>query len=230
MRVLILLNCAIEGLGLYEQYLSTTGIAYDLVRAYEEQPPALDQYDSIIVGGTPDPVYRRAEYGYLNSVYDLLVRAVQSNKPCLGVCGGAQLLAAAMGATVRPGEVKEIGIYELMLTSDGRTDSLLHGFPDRFESFLWHGDTFEIPRGGTLLVEGQKCSNQMFRCGNVAGVQFHLEISWEEAVGWAETYCDELAALGKTIDVLRREFEGREVKMRELALLLMSNYVASIST
>ncbi len=230
MRVLVMLNCAIEGLGLYEQYLRDNDIAYDQHRAYEQQPPPLDRYDIVLVGGTPDPVYRRAEYPYLNAVYETLQGAVRSNKPCFGACGGAQLLAAALGATVRPSTEKEIGIYELTRTADGRDDRLLEGFPDRFESFQWHGDTFDIPNGGRLLVEGEKCRNQMFRRGNVVGVQFHLEITREEAVRWAETYRDELAAFGKTIDGVAREFEGREAGMRESAFRLMRNYIASIST
>jgi GMP synthase (glutamine-hydrolysing) len=230
MRALVIVNCAVEDLGWYEVCLAENRVPYDVVRAYEEQLPSLDRYDLFIVGGTPDAVYRRAEYPYLEAEYDLLVDVVRSDKPCFGVCAGAQLLAAALGTDVSANAEMEIGVYNLALTPEGRDDPLLDGFPDRFESFQWHGDTFGIPSGGRLLVEGEKCRNQMFRHGNIVGVQFHLEVTRKEAARWAEAYADELATFGKTAEELIREFEGREAGMRELAFLLMKNYLASIST
>lgn len=228
MRALIIQNCALEGLGLYESYLAEHAEACDIVHAFEEQPPPLDAYDVVVVGGTPDPVYHRSRYAYLSAVYELLKAAVRSDQPCLGVCGGAQLVAAALGAEVRPNPEKEIGFYQLSLTEDGGADSLLRGFPEHFEAFQWHGDTFAIPKGGRRLVEGEKCRNQMFRCGNVVGVQFHLEISREDAVRWAAEYADELTEFGKTADEIAGEFAGREAKVRELAVLLVENYIATL--
>jgi GMP synthase-like glutamine amidotransferase len=205
-------------------------VAYEVVRAYKENPPRISPYGVVIIGGTPDAVYRRDEHPYLRGVYELLESALRSDTPCFGVCGGAQLLAAVLGATVRPHVEKEIGVYELALTAEGRDDPLLDGFPDRFGSFLWHGDAFEIPTGAGHLVEGERCRNQMFRRGNVVGTLFHLEVTPAEAVRWARAYADELAAFGKTVEEIAGEFEGKEARMRELAFLLMKNYMAAIST
>jgi GMP synthase-like glutamine amidotransferase len=119
----------------------------------------------------------------------------------------------------------EIGAYEVRLTEDGSVDPLLRGFPPRFPVFHWHGDTFGIPRGATLLVQGRDCRNQMFRKAKVVGVQFHLEVASPEAEIWANEYVDELAAFGKGKDEVVAECRERDQQMKVLAQRLLGNFL-----
>jgi len=48
--------------------------------------------------------------------------------------------------------------------------------PERFEAFLWHGDTFDIPDGAIHLAESAAFPNQAFAFGQVLALQFHLEV------------------------------------------------------
>ena len=53
--------------------------------------------------------------------------------------------------------------------------------------FQWHGDTFEVPEGGALLVQGKTCKNQAFKVGHYAyGLQFHIEATPDMVMEWME--------------------------------------------
>ncbi len=120
----------------------------------------------------------------------------------------------------------EIGGYEVRLTPRGLEGPALDGFPPTFPVFQWHGDTFEIPPGADLLVEGDDCLNQMFRKGNVRGIQFHLEVTHVEAGKWADQYASELKIFGKTRDEIVQECREREDEMGNLTGLLVRNFLA----
>ena len=125
---------------------------------------------------------------------------------------------------------KEIGVYELELTSAGKSDPLLSGFPTVFPAFQWHGDTFRIPEGAELLVKGQTCPNQMFRCGNAVGVQFHLETTASEAEAWAGAYRDELIEVGKTNGELLSELFVSEPEILNLGRTFIANFIRWVDT
>jgi GMP synthase-like glutamine amidotransferase len=224
MKILAIQNCAVEGFGQYERRLVARGVDYMLVHPYRGQrvPPA-EEFDVLLVGGTPISAYAVEEHPFLLAEYRALQGAVAAGKTCFGICCGAQLLAQILGAEVRRCEQMEIGGYQVRLTRAGGEDALLRGFPARFPVFHWHGDTFSIPAGADLLVEGDGCRNQMFRWGSLVGVQFHLEVSASEAALWADAYPDELAEIGKSKVQVVAECRARQDEMTHLADRLMDN-------
>src|ERR1044071_6787905 len=113
--------------------------------------------------GGPMGVYEKDRYPFLKKELRLVKKFLASGKPALGICLGAQLIGHALGARVYPNRHKEIGWYPLRLTRDGRRDPLFAGFPARPRVFQWHGDTFENPRGATLLARSPLCRRQAFR-------------------------------------------------------------------
>jgi GMP synthase-like glutamine amidotransferase len=226
--VLGILNCDPEGFGRYSEYLERWGFATELVRAHRGEPlPPWSPFQAILVGGTPLSVYQ--DHDFLRAESRYLAEAVAAGTPCLGICGGAQLLAQVLGATVRPCEVREIGVNEVRLTAAGREDQVLAGFPERFSVFQWHGDTFGLPQGVPLLVEGEACRNQVFRAGPAVGVQFHLETTPDQAAVWADQYADELALVGRTKGAVVRECEDHEAAMARLAERLLANFLRSVA-
>lgn len=225
MKILVIQNCKTEGIGLYEEYLKEKGIDYYVFPAYSgKRFPHIKQFDAFIIAGTPISAYELHKYRFLRNEWRYLKEVIQLNKPCLGICFGGQLLAQLFGAQVRRNPQMEIGGYEVKLTPDGKKNRFFKGFPDRFPVFHWHGDTFDIPKGAKLLVQGFDCKNQAFSYKKALALQFHLEVTSKEAGIWAEKYRNELKRVGKTKEKVVRESQTREKKMKKLAFLLLDNF------
>jgi len=199
METLVIQNCRTENVGLYENWLQHNGIKYRVHHAYTGMKlPPFERFEAFIVGGTPIPIYEADKYDFLREEITYLKAVVRKNRPYLGICGGAQLLARLLGAEVRKNPVMEIGGYNVKLTAAGKKDGFFAGFPDTFPVFHWHGDTFSIPKGGRLLATGADCENQAFGYGNSLGLLFHLEVTSQTAGKWADKYRSELKQVGKT--------------------------------
>ena len=76
-------------------------------------------------------VHDTDEFPWLETERRWITDAVGSGVPVLGVCLGAQLLAAALGASVTTGPSPEIGVGEVELTAEGRADPVLGPEGDR---------------------------------------------------------------------------------------------------
>lgn len=227
-RVLFLQNCPAEGFGRYVTRLRELGIGHDIVRAFQgDDPPLPDAYSAIIVGGTPVSVSAIQRHDFLIREERYLKKAVDLGKAVLGICFGAQLLARMLGAGVRKNPVMEIGASPVHLTAAGRSDPLFQGFPKALPVFHWHGETFDIPPWGLRLATGQACLNQAFRMGSAVGLQFHLEVTAEDARGWADAYPGELSQVAKSKTRLIRECREHEPQMTELADRLLGNFLAA---
>jgi len=226
-RVLFLQNCPDEGIGLYGQRLQELRLPWNVVHAYAgERLPSLDLHDAVIVGGTPISVNETDRHDFLVAEECYLREALNTGKPVLGICFGAQLLAKLLGAPVKRNPVVEIGTYSVRLTAAGRSDPLFQGFPKAFTTFQWHNDTFDIPPWGLQLAESRDCPNQGFRMGSAVGLQFHLEVTAPEALRWANAYPDELQAAGLSEARITRECLEQQPLMAELADRLLDNFLA----
>ena len=226
-RILAIQNMAGEDFGRVERHLRAAGHDVVVVQAHGGKPlPGPERWDAVLVGGTPLAAYRWHDHGFLRDEAAFLQRAVAAFVPCLGICFGSQFLAHLLGGRARQADRKEIGGYEVHLTEDGRHDPLLAGFPPRFRVFQWHGDTFDLPPGASLLARGDGCRNQLFRRGSVVGVQFHPEVTAADAARWARMYPGELAEAGRTEEEVTAECRAVDAEMDRLAARLMDNFLA----
>lgn len=166
-----------EGLGCIEDWALGQGHQLSYTRFYEgRQLPPLDEIDWLIVMGGPMGIYDEAIYPWLSGEKEFIRQAIAANKVVLGICLGAQLLADALGANVKPGKNKEIGWFPVQKTAEGKVSKLLDDMPDQLVVFHWHGDQFEIPANGLRLAESEACPNQILQYGDrVIGLQFHFE-------------------------------------------------------
>jgi len=227
-RLLFVQNCPEEGIGAFADRLQELAIPWIGVHPYAGDPfPPLNDCDAIIVGGTPISVNEIDGHEFLMAEARWLKNALDLGKPVLGICFGAQLLAKLLGAEVKKNPVMEIGAYPVRLTSAGDGDPLFQGFPKAFPVFHWHGDAFDIPPWGLRLAVGRDCPNQAFRMGSAVGLQFHLEVTAEEAGRWAGAYAGELRGSGKNRAQVVKECRSHEPRMTELAGLLVDNFLAA---
>jgi len=152
--------------------------------------------DLVIALGGPISVYDSARYPVLTKELEFLRARLAENRPTLGICLGAQLIAAALGAGVGPAAKKEIGFSPLTLTPAGAAGTLRH-LAD-VPVLHWHGDMFDIPAVAERLAETTVCANQAFSIGlNILGVQFHPEADISAGFErWLIGHACELGAAG----------------------------------
>jgi GMP synthase (glutamine-hydrolysing) len=180
-------HTATEGPGLLAGVMADAGADARVVRLdLGDELPAPSEVAGVVVMGGPMGVHDSAEYPWLVPEQRWLATAVEAGLPVLGVCLGAQLLAAALGAEVTIGDAPEIGVGRVVLNGDGRSDPVLGPEGEGLPVVHWHGDTFAIPDGAIRLASSDRYQNQAFRLGqHVYWLQFHLEVDDEVAAGWA---------------------------------------------
>lgn len=162
-----------------EPWLTARGCAPTATRFHLDDPlPKVDAIDWLIVMGGPMGVYNQDRHPWLTEEIAFIREAIDRRKTVFGICLGAQLIAAALGAKVYPNTHKEIGWFPVTLTEQGRQSPLLQDFPSKLPVFHWHGDTFDLPAKSTHLMTSSACVNQAFSYGDrVIGLQFHLEVT-----------------------------------------------------
>jgi GMP synthase-like glutamine amidotransferase len=146
----------------------------------DEVPPPdrADDLGGLVVMGGPMGAHDDAEHPHLADERLLIAAALKAGRPVLGVCLGAQLMAAALGARVLPGEAgQEIGLGAVDLTPEGRTDPVLGPVGRTLPVLHWHGDTYDLPPSAVRLAASARYPQQAFRVGERAyGRQFHVEV------------------------------------------------------
>jgi GMP synthase (glutamine-hydrolysing) len=146
-------------------------------------PDAVSDVRGLVVMGGPVSVHD--DLPWLVDERALLRRAVEAGRPVLGVCLGAQQLAAALGAEVTAGPAAEYGVGEVHLTSEAISDPVFGPAPTPLPCVHWHGDTFALPEGAVRLAGNAAYENQAFRVGDRGyGLQFHVEVTASLVAHW----------------------------------------------
>jgi len=180
-----------EGPGSIGTVLGANGIGATVVRLDLDEPlPEAGRLGGLVVMGGPMGVHDVDEHPWLAPERSLIRAAVDAGLPVLGVCLGAQQLAAALGADVTTGPVEEVGPGQVELTADGRRDPVLgpeyNGLSGTsLPCVHWHRDTFALPDGAVHLAATRAFPHQAFRFGPTAyGLQFHVEVDEGLAAAW----------------------------------------------
>ena len=168
-----------EGPVLIGSALAAAGVDVTVVRTDrgDAVPDAVDGIDGLVVMGGPTSARSDDGFPSRRAEIALLRAALDAGVPTLGVCLGAQLLAAAGGGEVRAGTGLEVGWGTVALAPEAATDPLLAGIRGALPVLHWHGETFTLPPGAVLLASSDAYPHQAFRLGPAAwGLQFHLEV------------------------------------------------------
>jgi len=195
-KIYVLQHHPVENLGTIADALEGAALAWQYVRVNEGQPVPRDMKGAggLIVMGGPMGVYQTERYPWLRDEMALINDSIKRNLPVLGICLGAQILAAALGAKVeRNANGKEIGWHPVYLENVAKEDRLCRDLPDTFTPFHWHGDIFELPSGAVSLASSEKTPCQAFRYGDKAyGIQFHFEVTRDAVAAMAEAFAKDL--------------------------------------
>jgi GMP synthase-like glutamine amidotransferase len=181
-----------EGLGSIGPWLRAAGYEVTKTQFFESAAlPDINQIDLLVVMGGPMSINDEHVFPWLVLEKRFIHDCINNGKPVLGICLGAQLVASAMGAVVYRNTAKEIGWFPIQgISTIGSSNFSL---PLSVEVFHWHGETFDLPAGATLLARSEGCENQAFQLGrSVIGLQFHLEITPESIREMVSNCRDEL--------------------------------------
>ncbi len=157
------------------------GFSTEHVEGYATDFSRIDplEPDILVVLGGAMGVYEADLYPYLHEEIRILKARIAADRPTLGICLGAQLMAASQGCRVFKGaQGKEKGFLPLTLTPEGKSSPLRHFDSNLTNVLQLHGDTFDLPVNATLLASTELYANQAYRLGNNCfAVQFHPELN-----------------------------------------------------
>ncbi|AKJ03957.1 GMP synthase (glutamine-hydrolysing) [Archangium gephyra] len=219
MRAVVMQHEEHEGPGLLGPALEAAG--FTLVKRFRAVKREDLNAELVVVLGGPMGVYEADRHPFLGEELALVSERLALGLPVLGLCLGAQLLAAAAGSEVFVGKNGlEVGVAPVRWTKEGLADPVLAGVRPRGTVAHWHQDTFKAVPGATLLASTDRYTQQAFRLGDSYGFQFHLELTADELDRWFTQGAEELVELyEKDIDELRSQLpklRSAEAENREL--------------
>jgi GMP synthase (glutamine-hydrolysing) len=196
-HALVLSHVAFEDLGTLEAPLRERGFEIESVLAATARfpLPQADSCDLLVVLGGPIGVYDQQDYPFLKDEIALIGQRMAAHKPILGICLGAQMMAAAAGAKVFPGDKgAEIGWFPLEASPNPAPPAWFAPLlADSLQVFHWHGDTFNLPPGALHLAGSKLYANQAFAIENFAlALQFHPEVTADGLESWYVGHASEL--------------------------------------
>lgn len=220
-----------EDLGTFESVLIRAGyrIHYYDVGFHELWTIDPVPFDLLIVLGGSIGVHDQDRYPVLQEVREIVAARLAVDRPVLGICLGAQLIAQILGATVSPMGCKEIGFSSLHLTAAGRQSPLRH--LEGVKVLHWHGDQFDLPEGVVALASTPLCAVQAFERGkSVLALQFHPELAPRPGLEpWLLGHAVEIATAGFDPNLLRQQAETHGADLAVAGALLVQDWLARLA-
>jgi GMP synthase (glutamine-hydrolysing) len=209
-RALAMTHVEFEDLGSLEPELTRAGYAIESIDACIADLPAIDPLrpDLLVILGGPIGVYEQEAYPFLDAELNLIRLRLAEKRPTLGICLGAQLIAAATGASVYSGtQGKEIGWGSISAGPDvARYPEFAGLLTPGLQVLHWHGDTFNLPTNAYHLARTSAYSNQAFAIDrHVLGLQFHTEVTARGLERWYVGHACELGSAGIEVPLLRQQ-------------------------
>jgi len=229
-RIYVIRHVAFEDLGLWRALLTEFGAVRYFQAGVDELAPCIDDNpDLLIVLGAPIGVYETEQYPFIRDELKLIRRRLAQDQPMLGVCLGAQLIAAAAGARVYASGVKEIGWGSVQLTAAGERTCLRQLATSNYTVLHWHGDTFDLPADAELLASTALVKHQAFTLGkHTLALQFHVEADPTGIEPWLIAHACELAQAKIQPSELRSQTAQLPDALRTNSVALLRDWLRQI--
>lgn len=179
MRVIVIKHHEIDDAGFIGAAFEARGATLEVHLVPDGGPlPALDGVDHVVVLGAVWSVYDHERIGHwIDGELNWLRAADATGVPVLGICFGAQVLAAALGGRVEPAPRPEIGWMTV--------EPLAPGLIEEGPWLEFHGDQCVLPPQARVLARTGVCV-QAFAVGRHLAVQFHPEVDGAQVRRWLD--------------------------------------------
>lgn len=223
----VIQHLAFEDLGSLEDVFYQLGFRVRYFEAgVDDLSPALNYEGLTVILGGPIGVYETEDYPFLVDEIAGLKQRLKANKPTIGICLGAQLIAHALGAKVYAGHQKEIGWSQLEIKA---VENNPLAALENVEVLHWHGDTFDLPSNATLLASSAIYPNQAFSVGNnILALQFHLEITEQSFEKWLIGHTCEIRHAGLSISQLRADNLAYATQLEDQTAKVIQHFLAHL--
>lgn len=186
-----------ESPGAIEIWARRKGCHITYTRLYEGDtfPQECDFDFLVVMGGPQSPATTVEECPYFDTKKEIafIKKAIDQKKIVLGVCLGAQFIGEALGAHFDHSPNREIGVFSLTLTDNGKQDPIVGTFPETFNVAHWHGDMPGLTLESKVLATSEGCPRQIVRYSpTVYGFQCHFEFTPEAIEGMIQKNAQEL--------------------------------------
>ena len=160
------------------KWLQELGEEYEIVQLWRQPiSKSLEKYRGLIVMGGTMSANDEVRFPFLKDELKVIETWLKTDRPLLGICLGAQLIAKVLGKKVYPAKSPEIGWYPVKFTEKASKDPLFAEFSPEQQLFQWHYDTFDLPDKAELLGSSQKTKHQIFRYAQKTyALQYHPEM------------------------------------------------------
>lgn len=231
-QALVIRHLAFEDLGNLEPALQGQGYAIRYLEAGVDDLRAISREnpDLLVVLGGPIGVYETDTYPFLTEEIAVIRNRLQAGRPVFGICLGAQLMAAALGARVYPGHGKEIGWSPVFPPASVPADNVLAPlFVEGVQVLHWHGDTFDLPKGVQHLAESALYPHQAFAVGRHGlALQFHPEILGKNVERWLIGHACELSVAKIDILALRAATKQQAGRLQQAATMVWQQWLQGL--
>lgn len=182
MKVHIVMHESFESPAAIEIWALKKGHDITYTRLYEGGvfPDNIDFDFLVIMGGPQSPETTLTECPHFNAQKEIafIKKAIEEKKVLLGVCLGAQLIGEALGAKFDHSPNREIGVFPVLLTEEGKNDPIFSSFPEKFMVGHWHGDMPGLTADSKILAISEGCPRQIICYSpKIYGFQCHFEFT-----------------------------------------------------
>lgn len=227
---LIIRHVPHEGVAGFRAPIESAGYVLERIDVADPEFSSVDlsEPDLLIMMGGPMGVYEQEQHPWISCQLGRLRRRLDADGPTIGVCFGAQMIAAALGADVYAGPHRELGFHSITLSEAGRK-SPLHHLED-VPMLHWHGDSFTLPENVELLCSTQAYDHQAFRRGsNLLALQFHAEMGEDPRFeAWIEQWPDAVTESCGHPDALRAAHDTHGPAAVEAGRAMIAEWLAGL--
>lgn len=195
MRILIIEHHDTPSLGVVGETLKSEGADTQVVWGEDGEPipDSPDGYGGMVVLGGAMHALDDERCPYFPKLVSLIRDFTDQDRPVMGICLGAQLIARAFDGCARLDGPFEFGFHPVTPTDAGRTDPVVGHMSETQHLFQWHTDHYDLPPGAVKIASGEDYENQAYRIGRATyATQFHFEVTVPIVEGWLSHHLNDM--------------------------------------